>query len=201
MSNTKINSSEPFSQEHLTKVQALQAKISILTLQSSVEMVTEKGGLRGPAEEVYRNSLHGAQREYQQLLVDLKLRNPEYATMVEAEPLSVSKIRELLDDESVMLAYFVTEDNILIFVVTKDMLRQITVADGMNSLRGNITLFRGTAVRKMNPEKLSGTYWISPLQNLYEMLIEPVQQAGYLSGKKHLIMVPQGLLHYCPFRH
>jgi CHAT domain-containing protein len=198
--NMEIKGNDSLSREQLKKVQALQAKISTLTDQSSVETVTSKGTLRGSAEDAYQNSLQQAQREYERLLVDLKLRNPEYAAMIEAEPLSGSEIQELLDDDSVILEYFVTEDNILIFVVTKDLLGQITTAKGLNTLRGNITLFRGTAVRQMNQEKLSATYWIKPLQNLYEILIEPVQQAGYLTGKKHLIIVPQDVLNYLPFQ-
>jgi len=200
MKNTKINGKEFFSKKQIEKVNALQNKISALGSQFSLETARKRGSKRGRADEFYKKSLNQAQEEYQRLLIDLKLRNPEYAALVEAEPLSSSDIRQLLDDESVLLEYFVTENNTLIFVATKDKLRQITVPEGFNSLRGKITLFRGTAVHQMNEQKLAKRPWILPLEKLYRILIEPVQQAGFLNGKKHLVIVPQGLLHYLPFQ-
>jgi CHAT domain-containing protein/Tfp pilus assembly protein PilF len=200
MKNTKIMGKESFSKIQIEKVNTLQRKISALSSQFSFESVSKKGTQRGRADEYYKKSLNQAQEEYQRLLIDLKLRNPEYAALVEAEPLSSSNIRLLLDEKSVLLEYFVTKNNILIFVITKDKLQQITVPEGFNSLRGKITLFRGTAVRQMNEQKLEKRPWIKPLEKLYRILIEPVQQAGFLNGKKHLIIVPQGLLHYLPFQ-
>jgi CHAT domain-containing protein len=200
LGNSKIKSPRPQYRELIEKERALQAKISTLTGQLSLERVPGQGQIRGPAEEIYRNALHQAQREYRLLQVDLKLRNPEYAAMIQSEPLSVSGIQPLLDEESVLLEYFLTRDNTFIFVITQKTLHLLTIPEGMESLRGKIILFRGTAVRQMNKENLAQTSWIAPLRGLYRVLVEPLQQAGYLEGKKHLVIVPQGLLHYLPFQ-
>jgi len=188
------------SEEQINKLHALQAKISTLTTQSSLQRVNEQGSLRGPAKKTYKKSLQKAQEDYQHLLIDIKLRNPEYAALIEAKPLSGSNVRKLLDEETVLIEYFIIADNILIFVVTKDEMHQITVPGGLNSIRGKITLFRGTAVRGMNEHKLAKSPWIVPLEKLYKLLIEPVKKAGFLSDKKHIIVVPQGILHYLPFQ-
>lgn len=198
LGNSKIKSPQPQYRELIDRERALQAKISTLTTQLSEEGGRARGDIRGP-EEVYRDALQQAQREYQQLQVDLKLRNPEYAAMTQTEPLAASGIQALLDAETVLLEYFLTADSTFIFVITREGVHLMTVPQGMESLRGKIILFRGTAVRRVSRESLAETPWISPLQGLYRILVEPLQQGGYLEGKKHLIIVPQGLLHYLPF--
>jgi len=106
----------------------------------------------------------------------------------------------LLDSNTALLEYFVTPSATFIFVVTVDKVDVISVPQGYDNLRGKILLFRGTAVRKMDKEKLKEAHWVRPLQNLYEMLISPVQAAGLLSDKNHLVIVPQGILSYLPFQ-
>jgi len=100
----------------------------------------------------------------------------------------------------VLLEYFISDDQIIIFVLTKGKMHVITVPEGRKSLRGKIILFRGAAVQNMDDEKLAETHWIKPLQALYKLLVEPVHHEGLLAGKKHLIIVPQDLLHYIPFQ-
>ena len=42
------------------------------------------------------------QDEYQRLLIDLKLRNPEYAAMVDIEPLPTSEIQKLVISREIL---------------------------------------------------------------------------------------------------
>ena len=200
LGNTKIVDRDSTHQKLIEKERTLRAKISTLTSRVADDTEHRVWDSRRAAREVYGRSLETAQKEYQHVLLDLKLRNPEYAAMVSVEPFSSSQIQQLLDDETVILEYFVTDNNILIFVVTTESLYMLTVPEGRESLRGKITLFRGTAVRQMDEKKLSEQHWILPMQRLYNMLIAPVQDAGYLSSKGHLIIIPQGLLHYLPFQ-
>ena len=197
--NAKIIDRDTASQELIDKERALRAKITKLTSQISTD--PEAGQkVRGAADEVYHRSLQKAQRDYQHLLIDLRLRNPEYAALLDVSPLSSTQIQRLLDENSVLLEYLVTENNIIIFIVTDDNVHVVNIPEGEESVYGRIALFRGMAVRRMDKEKLDETFWIKPLQRLYQLLIAPVRDQGYLAGKRHLIIIPHGLLHYLPFQ-
>jgi CHAT domain-containing protein len=99
-----------------------------------------------------------------------------------------------------VLEYLLTEQNTHIFVLTREALKVITVPEGRDKIRGRITLFQGTTVRDMDTRKLSEQYWMAPMQGLYHILVEPIEQAGYLQNKEQIVIVPQGLLHNLPFQ-
>jgi len=197
LGNARIPYRNSENQRLIEKEQALRSKISTLILQISKPGPTEEG-VRG--HELYRSDLERARREYQRVLVDLKLRNPEYAAMVSVDPLSVSEITQLIDEDTALLEYFVTSDYIGIFVVTNRGVNSVGVHEGHESLHGKIALFRGTAVHQMDEEMLHEQFWARPLSRLYDLLIAPVEMAGYLAGKTHLVIVTTGLLSYLPFQ-
>jgi CHAT domain-containing protein len=99
-----------------------------------------------------------------------------------------------------LLEYFVTDDEIFIFVITNDRVGVVTVPESRENLFGRIGLFRGLAVQQMDETTLKEIYWQAPLNKLYQLLLASIETQGYLQDKKHLIIVPQGLLHYLPFQ-
>ena len=200
LGNTKVSARRAGTQSQIEREQSLRNKISQLLKQISLENENRHGNIRGPALETYKKSLHEAQEEYHRLLLDLKLRNPEYAAMIEIEPLTIADIQRLLPPETALLEYLLTEENILIFIITSKGLNFVTFPEGRDFIRGKITLFQGTAVRYITEQKLKEKYWIAPLQGLYQALIEPAEEAGLLTGKTNLIIVPEGILHYLPFQ-
>ena len=200
MGNAKISGRDSTDQKLIEKERALRARISKLNLQLGETSHQQQLQLRETANEVYRRSLQEAQRDYQRVLLDLKLRNPEYMALMGVEPLSSKQMQKLVKKDGALLEYFFTAESMLIFVVTPNAVKVVTVPEGEASLRGKIVLFRGTAVRQMNEGRLAERHWVAPMQGLYQLLIEPVDMAGHLSGIKHLVIVPQGVLHYLPFQ-
>ncbi|MCH8127114.1 tetratricopeptide repeat protein [candidate division KSB1 bacterium] len=198
LGNTKIDSHDPTTQNLIVQERELRIKIQNLRSQI-VEEEDDNKGLRG-SESSYRHSIEKAQMDYQRLLLDIKLRHPEYNSLVSIDPFPVSTIQRLLTNKSALLEYFITEESTIIFVVTQENLQVFTVPEGKQSVRGKIALYRGTGVRNMNKGKLDERFWMMPLHRLYEILIAPVVEAGALSGKEHLIIVAHSLLHYLPFR-
>ena len=195
--NGAIDPGDVGSQEIIAKERALRAKIEALRSLLSEEEIAAR--FRDTTQDNFRDNLRKAQEEYQGVLIDLKLQNPEYSSLVTVEPFPASEIQQLLNEECVLLEYFVSDDQTRVFVLSKDTLNVLTVPEGKNSLRGKIKLFQGTAVENIDDTKLSESHWIKPLHGLYNILIEPVLKKGLLNDKKHLIIVPQGLLHYVPF--
>jgi len=200
LGNAKIPINEIQSREQIEKEQALRAKIKTLVTQISEETKRNKKGIRDAAIEDYQSELQETRIAYKHLLIDLKLQNLEYASLVSIEPISTSTIQKMLEEKCALLEYLVNEKSIIIFVVTREALKVVTVPEVEASIRGRIMLFQGTAVEDISPEKLLEQHWVPPMQDLYAILIKPVENRGYLTDKKHLIIIPHGLLHYLPFQ-
>ncbi|MBC8179792.1 CHAT domain-containing protein, partial [candidate division KSB1 bacterium] len=197
--NAAIGVGEGNNHELIEKERSIRTKIK--TLRSLILKQDENSttNIRGTATEKYREILFNMQQEYQRTLIDLKLQNPEYSSLITIEPTPLNKIQPLLDDSSLLLEYFISDNQILIFVLSKEKLNVVKVAEGRESLRGKILLFQGTAVQNIKEGKPSEPHWMKPLQGLFKLLIEPVHIQGLLAGKNHLIFAPQELLHYLPF--
>jgi pentatricopeptide repeat protein len=200
LGNAKIPIKGIQTQEQIKREQILRAKIKALVTQISEETRRNKESVRDAAIEDYQTELQETRQEYKNLLIDLKLQNLEYASLVSIETISASTTQKMLDEESALLEYLVSKNSIIIFVVTKEAVHVVTVAEGEASIRGRIMLFQGTAVEDISAEKLLEQHWILPMQDLYDILIKPVINNGYLANKKHLIIIPHGLLHYLPFQ-
>ena len=69
--------------------------------------------------------------------------------------------------------------------------------DGIDrSLFEMIRGFRENAVEGISLELLAKKDYQQYLSGLYDILITPVEEE--ISGKKHLVIVPHGMLHYLP---
>jgi tetratricopeptide (TPR) repeat protein len=197
LGNTKLKISKPASGTDTKKEQELRTKISDLQSFILDEAMQESSIERGVSGETYRHALSQAQEQYRRLLTDLKIKNPDYHAMIAIEPPSLSIIQANLDNNTAILEYFITEKELLIFTVTNTGLQLTRVPAGEKSIRGRILLFRGTAVHNIDKQKLDNNNWIKPLNGLYEILIEPVEQKGYLEDIRHLIIVPNGQMKSC----
>ena len=58
--------------------------------------------------------------------------------------------------------------------------------------------FRDRAVEGITLDRLFSKAYERPLSDLYKILIQPIERE--LSGKKRLVIVPHGMLHYLPFQ-
>ncbi|MBN2366951.1 MAG: CHAT domain-containing protein [Calditrichaeota bacterium] len=200
LGNGKISSQVEKTRQQIEREHMLRCRILQLFKQISRESEGHYGRIRGTALDTYQKSLQEAQDEYQRLLLDLELRNPEYASMIRVDPLNSAELKQIIPENAVLLEYMMTGTNTIIFALTRENLQVLVNPHGRDFIRGRITLFLGTAVRYMDEKKLTEEHWKVPLRELYDVLILPVEIAGLLAGKSHLIIVPQGILHNLPFQ-
>jgi CHAT domain-containing protein/tetratricopeptide (TPR) repeat protein len=104
------------------------------------------------------------------------------------EPLTLAQVQAALDEHTTLVEYFVTFEQTLVFIVTRDSLVLITLSVSEGELATQVKAF-------LDFPNLSVAYPQSLVQ-LYEWLIEPIEP--YL--KTPIIgIVPHGKLHYLPF--
>ena len=132
--------------------------------------------------------LTNLEADYEALLTELKLRSPEVAELVSVDVASLADVQALLDPNTTLVEYFVTEERALAFIITHDTFETIALEVGREDIARAITNFRDFAnLDDPHPDSL---------QQLHEWLIAPLQPT--LTTPTFGI-VPHGVLHYLPF--
>jgi CHAT domain-containing protein len=175
-----------------------QEKMSLEELPEPEEQTLEEQTpeLPEPAQQV--SELKRLQSQHQTLLERIERLNPELASLVAINPLKADEIQALLDSDAVILEYFLGVGGQFIFVVTREKISMVPLGAGSEKLFQKIKEFRNRVVEGITLDRLFTKTYERPISELYEILIHPIE--GEISGKRHLVIVPHGMLHYLPFQ-
>jgi CHAT domain-containing protein len=136
--------------------------------------------LRGKLEEEWES--------IDALIEEKKMYEPELASMVTVNPLTLPEVQELVDPKSTILEYFLTDEKTMIWLLTRDNMEVFQVAVGGDSIATLVKDYRDAILTEGMVEERS--------QALYEILIAPAEDR---IETKQLIIIPHGILHYLPF--
>ncbi|MEQ8188450.1 MAG: CHAT domain-containing tetratricopeptide repeat protein [Candidatus Eremiobacterota bacterium] len=141
--------------------------------------------------------LRELKKGYEEILEELKLTSPEYASLKTASPLPPEKIYKLIDEDTAILEYFSTEENLIVWVITKDNIVTRIISLSRKELKNKIEHYREEIAGNMTAEKIKSNRWKEESQSLYKILMEDIEKL--LNGKSRLVIVPHRHLHYLPF--
>src|SRR5439155_20005531 len=102
------------------------------------------------------------------------------------------QVQELLDPADSLLEYFVTPNDVLLWVVDKDGVNAVRIPLIRKELASKLNALRETISQIGSKERFQ-----RQSEELYKILIEPA--VSHIKGKE-LIIVPHDLLHYLPFQ-
>ncbi len=132
--------------------------------------------------------LSAHEADYAQLLTDLKLQSKEVASLVSVDVASLADVQALLDDDTTLLDYVVTDDRVLAFIITRNSFETAASVVSREELASAIEKFRAFANRDETPPP--------ELPQLYNWLIAPLK----VKLKTRTVgLIPHGVLHYVPF--
>ena len=184
----------------LSREQDLRLRISDLTRR--LEDAATSDGLRehtvGAAAAV-REALARTQAAYADLLAAVQETKPEYAHLVEGKAATLREVTGRLAPDEALLEYLVTDSTTLVFVVTADTAVVLDLGIGRHALASLVDFTRGALTRPARGPAGDRPSWRAPLERLYQRLIEPIETAGLLRGKRALVIAPHAELHYLPF--
>jgi len=163
-----------------------------------------------------RAKLAEATNRYVDAVEKVKRANPSYASLVAVNPTDLVEIRKRLPEKTLLLEYFPTDNELYIFVVTRDAGPAIrTVAIKRTDLAKLVMQYREALDGATEPGVLErsarGVLWkddgkqdfkndIAPIKDatmrLYQALIAPVQTE--VDAADTLLIVPAGELYYLP---
>ena len=106
---------------------------------------------------------------------------------------SLPEIQHALPEDAAVVEYLVGDDAIHCFVIRRRAIhaRSTPVEHGELSVR--VEFLRDTLLRS------EGEEFVRPSRRLYDLLIAPVLQAGWLEGTRRLYIVPHRVLENLPF--
>jgi CHAT domain-containing protein/Tfp pilus assembly protein PilF len=146
-------------------------------------------------------ALESLRQEYADLLAELQLRSPEYASMVSVDPLTVEQVQALLQElapDATLVSYFVGDEQTIIFLITADQFHvvdvQVSEADQRRQLEALLAEMKAAPLRE--------EAWKAPAQALYDWLIAPVEEflpRNARGSVPRVGIIPYGQLHYLPF--
>lgn len=126
---------------------------------------------------------------YKQLLNAVTRVNPEYASLLKVDTVTLTQVQgEILDDHTSLIEYFALDDKLLAWVIDRDAVTWLALPLSASRLHEQISYLRDLiATRK--PSRTEAA-------SLYEALFAPLEP--YLRHH-NVIVVPQGPLHFLPF--
>ena len=159
--------------ELIRKIRAIQSKLGE---RRSVERNTAK--------------LNELLQQYDQLLLQIKEKDPEHYSLNKIEVLDIGEIQQMLQEDEVLIEFFAGE-KVVVFLIQKNSFETIELSVSMDELSGNISNLRSMIENETSIETIKQLS-----SELYDELISPLKS---IIGDKDLLIVPHRSLHYLPF--
>lgn len=161
-----------------------------------------------PQVAVLRQELETLKQENERLQMQIRLSSPRYADLIQPQPLTLSEIqRQVLDAETVLLAFSLGEKRSYLFVATQNSLQTFelpkraeieakarTFFDALTARNKRIKF--ETAEEKQSRIAKADAEILTLSQNLSRIILAPAQNS---LTKKRLLIVADGILQYIPF--
>jgi tetratricopeptide (TPR) repeat protein len=134
--------------------------------------------------------LTAKQQGYGDLVAEMQINNPELASLVSIDATTISDTQRLLDDQTTLVSYYLTERFPLAFIISNDDFHVVLLPTEMDKISTEAENFRALGLANLeNPRPRS-------LENLYNWLVLPLKP--YLSTSL-IGIIPHQVLHYVPF--
>ncbi|MEM7538745.1 MAG: CHAT domain-containing tetratricopeptide repeat protein [Chloroflexota bacterium] len=152
-------------------------------------------------EDKTRLEILRLEKQITELRNKLLIRNADYARDIGLQQVHTERIQPHIPDETVLVEYFVVQNQLYVFVVDADSTHAYTLSGTLAQIQQTLQFLRLNinAVPKQSANRATTSIKNAQklLQKLYRILIEPIE--SLLSSYKRLIVVPHGVLHYLPF--
>ncbi|HEX2639984.1 MAG TPA: CHAT domain-containing protein, partial [Pyrinomonadaceae bacterium] len=154
-----------------------------------------------------RDEISQLETELERSQTAIRKANPNYAALVQPQPLKFEEIQAQLDPDTLLLEYTLGSDRSYLWAITRDSLTTYTLEKGeliekasrqvYEALTARSTYVRGeTASQKLDRIDRSDAELPSAAKALSKLVLAPA--AGQLGGKR-VVVVADGALQYIPF--
>ncbi len=171
---------------------------------SHANLEDEKGDQRNAASAArYRNSVVRCERQIARLFRRMESEGSAFAEIQRLQPATGADLRGALEADETAIEYFITEDQVSAFVVTRDRIKVVRAITSRREAEQQLAALR-FQLEKFNygPAYVDAHFGQlrraadEHLTRLYEMVFAPLE--SLIEGTR-LVVIPHGALHYVPF--
>lgn len=146
--------------------------------------------------------------QYQEVLAQIRDRSPQYAALTQPQPLNLKQIQqEVVDADTLLLIYALGDARSYLWAVTPDSITSFTLPGREPIEQVSRRVCELLTLRNRRVKGVSAAAWESQIRRaetaydqaareLSRMVLGP---PAALFGKKRLVIVADGALHYVPF--
>ncbi len=181
LGNHKLDFKNMSDQETYSKIQNLKQQIH-----------ETKETLRDAEDEDFAKNnakLTSLQNSLQDLLIELKEKDPQLSSFVTVDPMKIDEVYGLLDPGVALVEYLMTKKEIIAWVVHQGEIDLVRVPVEEKKINRLIKKYRISMQELMPMDKIT--------RNLYDILIKPLEP--FLDGVRQVGIIPNGALHYLSF--
>jgi CHAT domain-containing protein len=143
-----------------------------------------------------REALGAAERHLSEWTMELRVNSPQYLELRYPKPFSAGQVQQTIAGRgTAIVEYMLGAERSHAWVITESRLWMVPlpsraqIADAVMRYRNVIA-----EAPKGAPDLLP---YVNQSAHLYQMLVAPL--IAHLNGAKHLVIVPDGILHYLPY--
>ncbi|MGE0492482.1 MAG: CHAT domain-containing protein [Vulcanimicrobiota bacterium] len=145
--------------------------------------------------------LASSRSEFYAAVRELRASEPDYAAALAIDPVDFAALQKVVPADTVLLEPYPGEDRLLLFAVTSETFEMYSVPVSGDALTSLVKQFRRAAAGAppdFSWDSEAGKQLLAVLTQLGTHLLEPAQ--SLLQGKKRILYVPSGILHYFPLQ-
>lgn len=191
LGNVRVNPLNTENPQLTEEEQMLRDEIQDLDNELSQEWAKPKDLRSNEVIKSLTTELEQKRNAYKQLLARLKLENPEYASLLVVDTLTLTEVQQVLTDTT-LVEYYVLPEQTLAFVVTSDSFHIESISVTQEMLIDEISSFHRQTRGPL--DALEGVP--TTLDTLYDLLIVPIEDQLNSNG---IIIAPHNILYYVPF--
>ncbi|MEQ8186416.1 MAG: CHAT domain-containing tetratricopeptide repeat protein [Candidatus Eremiobacterota bacterium] len=197
LNKNKVDKVHNMSSELVKKEKDLSEKIEIQNVRLGEEEQKPPKKQDKDLINLLSSELKKLKSDYEDLLDEIRIKDPEYLSLISVSPEKVEDIQKLLDEDTLLIEYFTGIEKTFLWTVTKDELHMFIIPVKQDELERQIKDYREEIAEHMTEEKIKSEQWRDMAKNLYSLLLKKSELS--FSNKKNILIVPDGMLNYLPF--
>jgi CHAT domain-containing protein len=137
--------------------------------------------------------------EHRQIEAQIRLNSPRYAALTQLQPVSLQEIRQLLDDQTILLEYEIGSERSYLWVISPTRFKCVELPNRAAIEKVAVDVYKLLATPHLDGrtrEQLEHMYWQKAAQ-LSQMILGEI--AGEI-GRQRLLIVADEVLQYIPFQ-
>ena len=183
----KIGVKDEKVKELLTRAKRLKEKMSAVQEEINAENNRKK-------KESLTKILADTKQDFFTAMNEIKAKNPDFDQLLSVRGTDLAALQNIIPDDVLLVEYYPSEEELYIFLVTKESLKIKNVIVSRKRLYELIKNFRKQFT---DPDNIkAGKAFQANRDLLNSLLIEPIE--GSISKKKEIVIIPGGLLWYLP---